>query len=179
MQQFIAFEPDVEVMGTPVLAFARAVEMLENDPAEALQQFSLAEIDADDWISQQTYLDMLKYFMEQNSNILSMVAIGMATADQIDWPAELSSLEDALIIFEKIYQRAHRNGPTGNYAMSVIADNHMQVKADTPYPSDFDYGLFVGITRRFAPADGSPVVTRQENPSRILGDAYCLFDIVW
>lgn len=179
MEQFTAFAPNVEVMGTPVLAFIHAVEMLEGDPTDALEKFGLSEIDDDDWVSQQTYLHMLRYFSEHHDNALSMVAVGMAIAEQIAWPANLDSLEDALQTFEKIYQRAHRTGPAGNYRMSKIAPNHIQMTANTAYPSDLDYGLFVGIARKFTSVDTHPVVTRQQTPSRLNGDDYCIFEIVW
>jgi len=179
MDKFTAFDTEAEVMGTPVLAFQAAVELLEGDPTEALEIHGLLDISADDWVSQQDYLNMLRYFSEHNSNSLSLVAVGMKIPEKIAWPDTISALSEAFKVFEKIYQRAHRNGEVGNYSMKEIGPHHIQVIADNPYPSDFDYGIIVGISRKFSPEGVNAMVTRADSPSRLQGDDYCVFDIIW
>jgi len=172
MAQFIALDPNVEVIGAAILATTLG---MEQDMTPLLAEFGIVDVRPEGWYPQQAWLDVLR----EISNTSDLVAVGMKIPKTALWPPGIDSVAAALKSIDVAYHLNHRNGEIGSYRVEVIDDQHVRVICDNPYPSDFDYGIIYQTTRMFLPRGASFTVQRADSPCRKNDDACCVYDVTW
>lgn len=174
MVQFIAFDPNVEVLGRVILS---AVAGLGKGALEVLRAHGLEDPQPDQWYSQQAFLNVLKTLSE--SGLLNLVAVGMKIPEVAKWPSTVDSIEAALASIDTAYHLNHRGGEIGHYVYEKIGERHVRLTCTNPYPSDFDYGLIYATARLYALPGTRFYVVRAESPCRLNGDDTCIYDVTW
>lgn len=177
MAEYIAFDPTVEVRGVMIAAFLLA----EGEGVRLiLEDLGAANVDPFEWYTQQWALDLLREVGRREGGSRNLVYIGMAIAEQAEFPPHITNVEGALNLIGAIYQLHHRGGKMGYYNVKRIGPQHLTVECCNPYPSDYDYGLIYAITKRFRPRRSTFLVRRDEDTaSRTNGDDTCLFHVTW
>jgi hypothetical protein len=177
MAEFVAFDPNVEVLGAALQSFFDAAG---HNIQPILDKYGLTEVDPQEWYPQQWVLELYQEVARHESSSLNLVSIGMRIPEVAAFPPDLDSLEAALMMLDAAYHMNHRGGDTGYYRATPIGPKHFSVECRNPYPSDFDYGIIYAVVKRFKPAGTAFVVQRdEEGPSRQKGDDYCTFDVTW
>jgi hypothetical protein len=174
MAQFVAFDPNVEVLGRVIMS---AVAGLGKGALEVLRVHGLGDPQPDQWYSQQAFLDTLKALSEDG--LLNLVAVGMKIPENAEWPPDIDSLEAALASIDEAYHLNHRGGEIGHYLYQKVGERHARLTCTNPYPSDFDYGLIYATTRLYSPPGTRFYVVRADSPCRLKGDDTCLYDVTW
>lgn len=179
MAEFIAFDPNVEVMGTNYLTL---IELVPRQALvrEALEEngFQIGEIQAEKWYPQQSLLNVWKVLAMDVS--FDLVAVGMRIPDLFQFPPQIDSVESALGGLNVAYEMAHRGGEIGEYRFEKTGERSGTMICHNPYPSDLDYGIVYRLVQKFRTDNHPFTVRRDENaPSRKTGGDSCTFNIEW
>jgi len=174
MAEYVALEPDVEVLGGAILA---CIDGLGEEAQAALREMGIDKVEPDQWYKQQAWLTALK--MLNNTDMFNMVAVGMKIPANAVFPPDINSISSALASIDVAYHMNHRNGEIGNYKYEAIGPQHARLVCDNPYPSDMDYGIIYAMAQRFAPPGVQFTVVRADSPSRLKGDDRCIYDVTW
>ena len=73
----------------------------------------------------------------------------------------------------------HRGGEIGHYRSVLIASHQIDIIAETPFPCDLDYGIILGLARRFKPAHAIPFVWHGQGSCRKRGMESCTYHVRW
>ena len=179
MAEFVAFDPNVEVMGTNYLS------LIELVPRQALVRdalkdngFNIDDIQPEKWYSQQSLLNVWKQLAMDVS--FDLVAVGMRVPDLYEFPPQIDSVESALGGLHVAYEMAHRGGEIGEYRFEKTGERSGKMICHNPYPSDLDYGIVYRLVQKFRTDNHAFTVRRDEDaPSRKKGDDSCTFIIEW
>lgn len=174
MAEYVALDPDVEVLAQAIQA---CIEGLGEDATSVLRMNGIDKVEPDHWYKQQAWLTALKTL--NDTGVFNMVAVGMKIPESAVFPPDINSIESALAAIDVAYHMNHRNGEIGHYKYETVGPKHARLVCDNPYPSDMDYGIIYGMTRRFAPPGTQFTVVRADSPSRLKGDDKCIYDVTW
>jgi hypothetical protein len=172
MAQYVAFEPQTEVLGAAVLSVTQGLGKVG---AQALDKHGIKDLTADGWYLQQAWLDALKELAEDG---LNLVSIGMEIPRTAVFPPEIDSIHSGLASIDVAYHNNHRNGEIGCYGYEKISENHVRMTCINPYPSDFDYGIIYAMAQRFS-GGVRVLVERAKSPCRLKGDDRCIYEVTW
>lgn len=178
METHINFDPDAKVSGIGIQVILYACESQGLDITDYLEQHGLTNIQPNDWLPFATILDLMHETRVRQGNFMGLIAIGNAVPQFIPLPPGIETFEDIILNINKTYGTVHQ-GDVGYYEVEQVAPRHLRVKAYTPYPSDFEYGLMYGHARRSLPHTADVLINRSFFPSRMRGDDHCVFDITW
>jgi hypothetical protein len=177
MAQYVAFDPNVQVKGAAILATLHG--MGREIYAPIAEKFGLAQVEADGWYPQQSWLDLLKALDTKSGGSLDLVAVGMNIPNTADWPTGITTLEQALYSIDQAYHFNHRYGEIGHYRAERISDQQVDVICDNPYPCYFDYGIVFSTARKFKPAGVGFTVVHDKQTCRQRGDDACIYHVQW
>lgn len=182
MAAFQVFDPQVEVMGSSLLAMIAAIRSWPTTRVLAqniLRSYDVGQIAPDRWYPQQLALNLMRDLRGKlGSGVLYM--IGKHLPEFIAFPPEATSIESALRAIDAAYERHHRGGESGSYTIANVQRNQIQIACYTPYPCDFDHGLIEGTARRFAPPQMTATVRHFPlRPCRRVGHTTCLYLVSW
>lgn len=175
MAEYIAFEPQVEVLGAAIMSVSAG---LGERATPTLQKYNLYPVQRDQWYKQQDWLDAFRELSVRSS--LDLVAIGMKIPDEADWPPNVKDVHAALASIDIAYHMNHRNGEIGHYEYRKVNETNGIMVCNNPYPSDFDQGIIYGTARKFCSNPSSVRVLRDnKEPSRKQGAESCTYTVKW
>lgn len=176
MAQYVVFDENVEVRGLTIQA---TLEAMGQSGYEALARHGIEDVQSDGWYSQVAYLNAFKELAEDG--LLNMVAVGMGVPDLVEWPPEITTVEQALGALDAAYHMNHRGGDIGSYEFVSTGEREGKVVCNNPYPSDFDYGLIYRIVQKFRPDEGRVmrVIRDEEMQNRTEGGEECVYYLKW
>ena len=173
-------DPDLEILGRPVLGFVDNVR--SNVIYPYLERHNLVDIQPDQWYPAQLFLDVLNDLAAESTASMDFVAIGMGLAAKIIFPPEMenASLEDILLAWGHKYDIDHRGPNKGYLKVEIVEPGHIKSIHKHPYPDDFEYGLAYGLCRRFRPEGVSFRVYYDEDTLRMdQGGEETIIHVVW
>lgn len=160
--------------------------LLANMRADALsplvKKYGLADIEKNDWYPLQDVLHLLSELKDQGTAMMDFVAVGMSAADLSPFPPELEKapLEQILLLYPQAYPARHRNGVPGSVVAEKVAEGHIKMICDVPYPDDIFYGLMYGFARRFLPRGTDFTVRYDETePRKEEGGPTTIIHVSW
>ncbi len=178
MAQFVAFDPNVEVLGTAILSYVHA---MGEEVHPILAKHDLADVDPDAWYPQQSWLNVLRDLAEGDfKGTLDLVRVGMSVPENASWPPDIDSVQAALSSIDDAYHMNHRGGELGSYDAKAVGDREIKMYCENPYPCDLDYGIIYATARLYLPADGELMVTPDtEAQCRKHGHDSCTYYVTW
>jgi hypothetical protein len=179
MTNKIKYDMNAEVTAKLPLGVFEVLRRLGVDPQPFIERHNLENLQADSWLPISDYLALLEDVQKNANNYYTLISVGSKIPELADKMPETFTLQDLFRNMNDSYHINHRNGEIGNYFVEFLAENHIRVIAQNPYPSDFDYGLVWGGAKYFAPKGTFVKVVRAESPSRLKGDDHCIYDITW
>ncbi|THE64321.1 hypothetical protein D8Y22_12965 [Salinadaptatus halalkaliphilus] len=144
---------DAEVIGRSPLSYVAAGESVSSfvgkEIASKLAQYGLEEIEPEEWYSLTIPLAML-YDMRDEYGDIRMRNMGQNVPQHVEFPPELSEVDEALRAIDQAYHQNHRGEEIGFYEFESVDDNQGRMTCETPYPCEFDKGLIKGVAKKFA-----------------------------
>ena len=168
----------VEISGQTLYAILTHLTAIELQ--DTLTDLGLNEIDPTAWYPIGVWRKLFEKISDEPNVSTHLIAIGLEIGLNATLPNDLSTLLGVLSGFDRVYQYHHRNGDIGHVKVKQIIPQWIKVYHPATYPSDFLYGLFYGITRRFCPRDQVFTVAFDPNePTIEEGNDYVVLDIRW
>lgn len=163
MNTFRIFDPKAEASGAAMHAVASCIRSDQLRPL--LDKYGLRQIDPERWYPIKTWLNLLKDISQSQSGALDLIVIGKEIARNIVLPAEIDTVEAALMHLPEIYQRNYRGGDVGYYRVEKQGPKQYRVIGYIPFPSDMTLGVLRGLITRFADKRTRYTVTPDLNDS--------------
>lgn len=183
MAQFEAFDPNVEVHGRTILAvvdgaLARFSDDYRRRAREALAENGVDDPDQDEWYPQQAWLNTFAVIAgDLQPHLLDR--LGSQIPAVVEWPTDISGVEDGLRSIDDAYQLNHRGGDIGSYRFESTADQAGEVVCRNPYPCHFDRGLIRAVAQEHAPVESFVFIEEIGDRCRRAGDDACTYAVYW
>jgi hypothetical protein len=127
-----------------------------------VESHDLDSIEPDQWYPVTWWLEVFDSISEERATMTpNLVAIGMEYVQTAIWPAEVTTIEDALMAVNDTYQVNHDGGYVGEFSIIAMGPGKVEVLDNTPYPPDFVYGMLYQLVQQHAPLGRRPIVERQ------------------
>lgn len=177
MAEFISFDPNVEVRGQSMMS---VIAGMSASARPMIEKYGLDKLEADKWYPLQPILDFYKEVSQAKNASLNLVSTGTKVPEKAVFPPEIDNIVKALLSLDDAYHMNHRNGDIGHYKPRVINNRQVEIVAETPFPCDLDYGIILGLARRFKPANAHLAVYHDSKaPCRKKGGETCTYHISW
>lgn len=190
MAQFIAFRKDVEVLGQAMHSMLDAMSAHLGLARRIFARHGMREIKLDAWYPLQRFLDAFRDVAKEIGEH-TLLAIGKKIPEHAVWPPEIQDVEAALRSIDVAYHMNHRlageamfdpatgamKEGIGNYRCERAGRRRILMICDTPYPSEFDRGIILGMGRQFIPTIEVELDTGK--PTRKSGADSCTYGITW
>lgn len=136
--------------------------MRKDDVIESLTKHGLSELQAEEWYPVDGFVDVMAEWYQNPNTTDNLVSVGMAIIDNALLPAEVDDMSplEQLSLISMIHDQSHRNGDVGQHIINQVADNHIQITSNTPYPDDMIYGYIYGICKRYLQPKGYRFVVK-------------------
>ena len=123
----------------------------------------------------------------------TMTSVGKAIPENVVFPANITSIEDALFSIDIAYHMNHNlNGlplfdpesgimkeGIGHYLFKKLNEFSAEISCDNPYPCDFDIGIIEAMANKFKPVNNYVKIKHKNEKCRKNGDSYCCYLINW
>jgi len=176
MVEFVSFDPNVEVSGQSMLC---VVAGMGKSARPLLEKYGLDKLEPDKWYELQPILDFYKEISHSSNSLLNLHSTGLKVPDTAVFPPDIDSISKALVSLDEAYHMNHRGGEIGHYRTLVLSTHQMDIVAETPFPCDLDYGIILGLARRFKPVHAIPVVWHGQGACRKKGAESCTYHVRW
>lgn len=180
MAQFVAFDPNVEVCGSAVLAIIEGMGLFTSRAKEVLAAHGIDSPKPEGWYPQQAWLDAFKTISE-TLGARTLFEIGRKIPETAIWPPDVESIADGLASIDRAYQLNHRGGNIGSYQYYPLGGHSARIICHNPYPCDFDQGIIKAIADRFKPPGTFMVQIDHDRtlPCRGEGADFCSYIVRW
>ncbi len=177
MAQFVSFDPNVEVIGQSMMS---VIAGMSAGARPFVEKYGLDKLEPDKWYKLQPFLDFYKEISMAQSGSLNLVSTGIKVPEKAIFPPDIDSLEKAMLSLDAAYHMNHRGGDIGHYHTRVVSNHQIEIVAETPFPCDLDYGIILGLARRFRPPKGNLLVIHNLfAPCRKKGAHTCTYHVRW
>ena len=180
MKKCVVSAPNFEGNGAWLLATFGSVKKEEIGPIFKKHGLDPALINPNQWYPVQPFFDVFKDIATGDANISeNLVALGMTVGDTFPLPPVINSFRDFMQNIHAAYDIATRNrAPNDGYQVQFLSENHVVITDNTPFPSDFFFGLLWGFARRLLPKEQKFSVVPRQTAS-IDNDDASVFEITW
>lgn len=183
MTQFETFDTNVEVHGQTILAvveeaLSKFSEDYQETARDALAENGVKDPDPNEWYPQQAWLNTFEVIADELEPHL-LDRLGEQIPPVVEWPTDISGIEEGLRAIDQAYQLNHRGGDIGHYRFEPIDEQHGEVVCRNPYPCLFDRGLIRAVTQRHAPVESFVFVEEERVKCRRDGDNACTYTVYW
>ncbi|MFP8954699.1 4-vinyl reductase [Natrialbaceae archaeon A-arb3/5] len=141
-----------------------------------LAAYGLEEIEDDEWYSLKIPLAML-YDMRDEYGGVRMRNMGRNVPEHVEFPPELTEVENALRGINQAYTQNHRGTDIGFYEFEQEGPTEGVMICENPYPCEFDKGLIKGVAKKFA--DSRVTVEEVGDQCRAEGGQRCEYRVDW
>ncbi len=179
----IGFDGSIEgatVIGRSPLSYIAAGESVSSfvgkQISSKLGEYGLEDIEPDEWYPLEIPLAML-YDMRDEYGDIRMRNMGQNVPQHVEFPPELSDVDNALRAIDTAYHQNHRGDDIGFYEFQVEDSREGIVICETPYPCEFDKGLIMGVAEKFA--DSHVDVEEVGDQCRSDGGQRCEYRVEW
>lgn len=147
--RYLTCDPRAETLGANILAYME--NLREFHSSSILRRHGLANLEPNQWVSTQKFLDALNEMWQKSDFMSMLVAVGMSVGELVPMPQAHPDLAEALNTWNDLYQRLHRNADVGQIKCERENATHFKLTFTDLYPDDFSYGMMYGYAKRFLP----------------------------
>jgi hypothetical protein len=177
MAEYISFDPNVEVSGQSMMC---VIAGMVPSARPIIAKYGLDKLEEDKWYPLQPILDFYKEIFNSRSATLNLVSTGIKVPENAVFPPEIDTIEKALMSLDEAYHMNHRGGEIGHYRSQIVSSRQIDIIAETPFPCDLDYGIILGLGRRFKPPRTNVAVIHDPKaPCRKRGAESCTYHVRW
>ena len=180
-----ATEDSVTVNGETIRTVLAGLDALPAGQADETRAIfdanGLGDVDADTWYAQEAWLAALRA-VGTTVGPHALRELGRHLPKTAVWPADVTTVPDAIASITDAYRLHHRGPALGAYAFERIDDRQGRVTSTTPYPCPFDVGLVEGVIREFSPTVTTTAMAFVEevgDSCRDDGGEQCTYAVRW
>ncbi len=168
--EFVCADPQATVRAANVTATLAAFRLLPDVGRRLIERHELPvdDLRADRFIPVQRWLDALRE-IQGAVGPKKVREVGRLIIEKADFPPVFSDAMAILEALDQIYHLNH-NGDVGHYRIKRLGPNAIEIRCETPYPKDFEWGLVEGICSH-PRANGRYAV--EFEPAKKPGDLTC------
>jgi len=133
--------------------------------------------DADQWYSQQSWLDAFRIIAEKIGP-RTLFRIGQKIPGNAVFPPQINDVHSALQSIDLAYHANHKNFGSegiGHYIYQKTGEKEAMITCDNPYPCDFDIGIITAMAKKFSHF----AKVRHEHVCRKDGYKTCTYTVKW
>lgn len=179
-----------EVTGPTILGIIEAMSIYGGAARKIFARHSMKDIDPNGRYSFDQYLQAFRE-VGQEVGDATLLAIGKKIPEHAAWPPGVTDIASAIASVDVAYHMNHyRDGAImfdlatntmlegiGNYICERVAKRRVVATSDTPYPCEFDRGIFLGLARRFEPTAEVELIDVEK--SRRRGGEVSTYVLTW
>jgi hypothetical protein len=168
-----------EIQGKMMNTFLTALRQTNID--DYSEEYGFISIENNGWYALRPFLAMLDEITHAKAgNMFDLVSFGMKVADLTAPDANQTSFESFIQKIDQVYTTHHRGEGMGDLSSQFINERHVEIISRTPYPDDYEYGLFYQYAKRLLPR-GSHFIMRykESEPRRKRGGARTIYRVTW
>lgn len=162
--------PEAEMRGATVEAIFTSLnyEQYSDMIDPIFKAHGITKIDPEKYYPAQVVLDLYKAMAKKGNSMFDFVAIGKEVATNLELPAHIKTIPDAVNFLNDMYGIQLRNyNKEEGYVVTKSTPTHIEVRDNTPYPHDMIYGYLYTLAHRFAPKGKRVTVQREyENKNK-------------
>jgi hypothetical protein len=149
---FVCEDPNAKVRAANVKATLDAFKLVPSLGQRIVEKHSLnvRDLKPDNFILVQRWLDAMREIQDAVGPA-KLRDVGRGIVENADIPDQDS--ESILLNLDYIYYLNHK-GNVGHYLSRRMADGAIEVRCETPYPRNFEWGLVEGFCRNKKAAQG-------------------------
>jgi len=153
MKKFEASSENVLVNGETILSFVNSLPAFKDDRLVLLEKHGISNPTAGKWYPQYRWLKAFKDIAD-NIGETNLRIIGKAIIKSAKFPP-IKDLKDGMEVINKAYTMNHSGGEIGYYRLKTYDENNKKIvmETNTPYPIEFDNGIFLGVFDKFKPVN--------------------------
>lgn len=154
-----------EVSGTSILSVVDATGVYSGVTRKIFARYGLKDLQRDGWYPMPNFLDAFVDVAGQVGDA-TLLAIGKKIPENALWPPGVTDISSAIFSIDIAYHMNHHlDGVNmfdpatntildgiGHYRCEHVGKRKIVATSDTPYPCEFDRGIYLGIGRRFEPS---------------------------
>ncbi len=147
-----ATRPDAKVSGELLQTFINGSGLFSNALKETLASHGIKVVRLGEWYPQQNFLEALRTIHKLIGAVI-LKQTGFHIGQSLALPANLADLNDPLQALKgvgNVYHFHHRNCTGDTLKFEQIGDARAKLIMDTPYPDEFELGIFNGFLDRMA-----------------------------
>lgn len=190
MSRFGTVPGRFEVIGRSITSILEATGTYAGVTRKIFMRYGMKTIHNDSWYPLQPFLDAFRDVAKEVGDA-TLLVVGKKIPEFARWPAGVTDVVSAIESVDDAYHMNHRKDGVpmfdpatgvkiegiGHYRCERVGKNKIIAVADSPYPSAFDKGIFLGTGRRFEPAIEVELDT--DKPSRLRGGESCTYILTW
>jgi hypothetical protein len=175
MAEFMVYHPESEVSGQVML---NSIHAMGRAARSVVNRHIIGELDPNGWYPQQTWLNILRDAAEEMH--LDLLAVGNRVAASYQIPDGVFSLARLLEFVDANYQTTHRFTDPVRLTARQIAEREVHIVDNSPYPDEFQYGIFFGLLQQLTPLDATLKIRYDKSaPTRSDGADVTTYIVSW
>lgn len=179
MPVFQSRSPDLKVIGQTILAVVDGMGVFKETALKWLKEEGIENPKPEEYYSEQAWLNCFKRISITLGDV-TLRNIGRTWPSNVQFPPEISSIEQVLELMDKIYQMNHiGEGDPGHYTWEKTGERSGIMTTDHPYPCSLDHGVLEGFTNHFKTEEQKISVIHLPNECKIDSGDICKFEIKW
>ncbi|MCA9960763.1 MAG: hypothetical protein R3E31_15600 [Chloroflexota bacterium] len=170
-KRFTAFDNDTKIQGALLSGWKGT--MYEEEINTLLAKYGLDTVDAEGWYPIRPVLEFLTE-VETHYDMFDLIGIGKHIGANFVIPDPYQDMVTYLMATDQFYAVPYQGEVPGSITPEQINGRHVRLTLCTPWPHDYWYGTFYGLTNQLAHPDDNLHIERT-----IIDEITCVLDIVW
>jgi hypothetical protein len=144
------FDSDAQFLGETLLKAIHSLpQFTQKNLFKVLEEVGIPNLAADAWYAIQA-LDNFYRQIEEKFGPNTLFDMGKAIPENAKFPPGINTIDDSLQLTDMAYNMNHKGYVGFHKLLSHDRDNKkIIIHSHTPYPADFDRGMFTAIARGF------------------------------
>lgn len=170
-KRFVTFDNNTKILGALLLGWHGT--MHEEEINALLAKYGLNHVDPEAWYPIRPVLEFLTE-IETNYDMFDLIGIGKHIGANFVIPESHQDMVTYLMATDEFYAIPYQGEVPGNVTPTRISERHIRLTLHTPWPHDYWYGTFYGLTNQLTQADDNLHIERT-----IIDEVTCILDITW
>jgi hypothetical protein len=146
-RRFTDFDHSTKMLGALLVGWRGTI--YEKEINQLLAKHDLTDIDPSGWYPVAKVLEFLTE-IEEHYNVYDLIGIGKHIGTNFEIPEPYRDMEAYLMATDTFYQMPYQGKAPGSITPQKIADRHIRLTLHTPWPANYWYGTFYGLTHQLA-----------------------------
>lgn len=170
-RRFADFDGNTKMSGALLVGWRGTVYDAEIN--QLLAKYGLKDVKPEEWYPIRWVLEFLTE-VEQHYSIYDLIGIGKQIGSNFDIPKPYRDMETYLMATDMFYEMPYQGQVPGSITPEKLGERHIRLRLYTPWPANYWYGTFYGLTSQLAGPDDKLALYLT-----IIDEVTCKLEITW